>query len=204
MQKDFDKFDLNINTSNTKKRNKEILDYRKIAINDYIKKKVSLKIPKKIHFPINEFIKRTGISRIQNRFNEALIVISESSTKLSRSWVEQTIDFSGESLVVNNELVQGSIIPKFRLKFNQQLQKHFSLEEIGSLTIEDFIALDISNKASYIDELILDTDPETIVNITGVGIFGTGFARSKRKNRNLFRRSLTFNLDLLVRSIINM
>jgi len=195
----------------TKSKNKLILNTRKIAVDNYIKNSVAESIPKTIKFPIKEFIKRTGITRIQGRFNEALKVISESSTKLSHSWMSQTVEFkdkNGKKVAeIKNDLTQGSIIPKFKLRFNDKIKKHLSEDEIRAMTIESFIELDVPNKSSYIDEIIMETDPETVVEIIGVGLFGSlfgkGYARSERRNRNLYKKSATFNFDLLVRSIIN-
>ena len=53
-------------------------------------------------------------------------------------------------------------------------------------------------------EPILD-DSKTVLEIVGEWLFGSlfgrGYARSERRNRNLYKKSTTF--DLLVRSIIN-
>lgn len=206
----FYEYGLIIDSSKSKQRNTEIVDMQSIAIDSYIKKSVAATIPKEIRFPFKEFIKRTGIARIQGRFNEALKVLSESSSKLSHSWMEQSVlfeDNNGNKVAKQiNELTQGSIIPKFRLRFNDKLKNILTPDEIKKLTIEKFIEMDIPNKASYVDEMIMITDPETIVNITGVGlfggVFGKGYAKSERKNRNSFRYSMTFNFDLLIRSII--
>lgn len=211
LEPQFKEFGLIIDNSNSIKRNTEIVEMQKIAIDGYIKRNISLSIPKEIKFPIKEFIKRTGITRIQNRFNEALKILTESSNKLNHSWMEQSVVFEekdGKKYATQiNELVQGSIIPKFKLRFNDKLKDYLNPTEIKDLTIEKFIELNLPNKAQFVDDMILTTDPETIVNITGVGlfggVFGKGYAKSERKNRNLFRNSMTFNFDLLLRSIID-
>lgn len=207
----FSEYGLVIDNANSKKKNTDIVEMQNIAVDAYIKKTIAESIPKEIRVPIKDFIKRTGISRIQSRFNEGLKVICEASSKLSHSWMEQTVKFevvNGEKVARKiNDLTQGSIIPKFKLRFNDKLSELYTAEEIKNLTMEKFIELDIPNKSSYVDELIMVTDPETIVNITGVGLFGgmfgKGYAKSERKNRNSFKYSMTFNFDLLIRSIIS-
>lgn len=207
----FNEYGLIIDNTNSNKRNTEILEMQNIAIDSFIKTNVAKSIPKEIRFPIKEFIKRTGITRIQNRFNEALKILTESSNKLNHSWMEQSVLFEDKDekkyAKQINELVQGSIIPKFKLRFNDKLKEYLTSTEIKDLTIEKFIELNLPNKAQFVDDMILITDPETIVNITGVGLFGgvygKGFAKSERKNRNLFRNSMTFGFDLLLRSIID-
>lgn len=207
----FNEYNLITSDNFSNNKNREILTTRKIAVDRYIKNSVAESIPRTIKFPIHEFIKRTGINRIQNRFNEALKVISESSNKLSHSWMSQTVEFkniNGNKVAeVKNDLTQGSIIPKFKLRFNDKIKKYLSDSEISSMTIESFIKLDIPNKSGFIDEIIMETDPETVVEIIGVGLlgslFGKGYARSERRNRNLYKKSATFDFDLLIRSIIN-
>ena len=207
----FEEYDLVPLDSYSKIKNKEINRIRNIAIDNYIKNEVSQLIPKTIKYPIRDFINRTGIKRIRNRFNEALKVISESSVKLSHSWVNQSVEFiekdGKKKAVVINDLTQGSIIPKFTLRFNDNMKKHFNDEEILKINMEKLIELDIPNKEGVIDYIILETDPKTVLEIVGVGLFGSlfgrGYARSERRNRNLYKKSTTFDFDLLVRSIIN-
>jgi rRNA pseudouridine-1189 N-methylase Emg1 (Nep1/Mra1 family) len=109
--------------------------------------------------------------------------------------------------VVINDLTQGSIIPKSTLRFNDIMKKYFNDEEILKINMEKLIELDIPNKEGVIDYIILETDPKTVLEIVGVGLFGSlfgrGYARSERRNRNLYKKSTTFDFDLLVRSIIN-
>lgn len=73
--------------------------------------------------------------------------------------------------------------------------------------MKKLIELDIPNKEGVIDYIIFETDPKTVLEIVGVGLFGSlfgrGYARSERRNRNLYKKSTTFDFDLLVRSIIN-
>lgn len=197
--------------TNTKKRNEEIIEHKAIAVESYIKNRVAESIPTEFNFPIKDFIKRTGITRIQSRFNEALKAIYESSRKVSYSWMDQTVIFeeeNGEKIVKQkNELMSGSIIPLFGLGFNDKIKEILSQDEIKNLTMEKFIEMDLPNKVSYVDYLKMELMPKTLVNIVGIGLFsgiyGRGYAKSLRKNRNSFKKSITFILDLLIRSIIN-
>lgn len=206
----FEEHNLVIDSSASKQRNTEVMEMQNIAIDDYIKKTIAQTIPKEIRVPIKEFISRTGIARIQGRFNEGLKALSESSMKLNHSWMEQTVKFetvNGRKIARQiNELAQGSIIPLFKLRFNDKLKDVLTPDEIRNMNMQKFIELDLPNKSSYVDELIMVTEPLTIVNITGVGlfggIFGKGYAKSERKNRNSFKNSMSFNFDLLIRSII--
>lgn len=207
----FEEYNLVVDSSKSKQKNTDIVELQNIAVDDFIKKTIAQSIPREIKVPIKDFIKRTGIARIQGRFNEGLKVLSEASSKLSHSWMEQSVHFEEINGIKVarpiNELTQGSIIPKFKLRFNDKIYELYTHEEIRNLTMEKFIELDIPNKSAYVDELIMVTDPETIVNITGVGlfggVFGKGYAKSERKNRNCFKYSMTFNFDLLIRSIIS-
>ncbi|MEV9477976.1 hypothetical protein ACOTVS_10460 [Aliarcobacter butzleri] len=207
----FVEYDLIEKDTNTNKKNEEIKHYREIGIESYIKEKVAESIPTEIKFPIKEFIKRTGITRIQSRFNEALKTIHESSNKVSYSWMEQNIEFKeidGKKFVEQtNELMSGSIIPVFGLGFNDKLKEVLSQTEIKNLTMEKFIELDLPNKIQYVDYFKMELMPKTLVNIVGIGLFsgvyGRGYAKSLRKNRNTFKKSITFHFDFLIRSINN-
>lgn len=207
----FEEYGLVENEEYSIKKNEDIREKKQIAIDNYVKDRVSKLIPQEFVFPIKDFIQRTGIARIQSRFNEALTTIHNASQKVSYSWMEQTISFeevNGEKIAkINNTLLSGSIIPMFGLKFNDKLEKVLSKEEIKNMTIESFIEMNLPNKVQYVDSIKMELSPKTLVNIVGIGLFGgnygKGFAKSLRKNRNKFRKSITFQFDLLLRSLIN-
>lgn len=208
----FEEYDLIESENKTKKQNEQIRDYKEIAIDSYIKNKVAEILPKEIKFPMKEFIQRTSIPRIQSRFNEALQTIHQASSKVSYSWMEQTIIFeekNGEKIIKQkNDLMSGSIIPLFGLELNDKLKDVLSPEEIKSMTMDKFIELNLPNKQQYVDSIKMELNPKTLVNIVGIGLFGglygKGYAKSLRKNRNSFKKSITFLFDLLIRSIINL
>lgn len=208
----FEEYDLVEKEENSKKLNEQIRDYKEIALDSYVKNEVSKYLPTVLKFPIKEFIQRTGIARIQSRFNEALQTVNQSSSKVGYSWMEQTIIFEEKdgvkSVKQKNELMSGSIIPLFGLEFNDKIKEVLSPQEIKSLTMEKFIEMDLNNKQQYVDYIKMELNPKTLVNIVGIGLFGgiygKGYAKSLRKNRNSFKKSITFLFDLLVRSIINL
>ena len=208
----FEEYDLIEREDNSKKLNEQIRDYKEIALDSYIKNKVSEYLPRELRFPIKDFIQRTSIARIQSRFNEALQTIHQSSSKVSYSWMEQTIVFEekegAKAVKQKNDLMSGSIIPLFGLEFNEKIKDVLSPQEIKNMTMEKFIELDLSNKQQYIDCIRMELNPKTLVNIVGIGLFGgihgKGYAKSLRKNRNSFKKSITFLFDLLARSIINL
>ncbi|WP_418181324.1 hypothetical protein ACNSOL_11530 (plasmid) [Aliarcobacter lanthieri] len=195
------------------KKKEEIEHDRQIAIDSWIKDKIAETMPTVFRFPVREFIERTAIGRIQSRFNEALETIYKSSQKIGYSWMEQSIIFitdknTGEKTYKQqNDLKVGSIIPVFGLGFNDNLKNKLSPQQIKELTIEDFIEMDLPSKYQYTDDFIMQVIPRNLLDIMGVGLFtssyGKGFAKSLRKNRNLFKRSITFQFDLLVRSIMD-
>ena len=201
LEKDFIKYDIVETPEKTKTRNKEIREIREIALNNYVKKEVAKMIPKTIEIDIKDFIKRTGIVRIQNRFDEALNVLHEASGKMNYSWNE--IILSEDYSKINYDIVYGSIVPSFRLRLKDTIKEHVSdPRTIDSL--EKFASLDIPKKANYVENLVLEINSAAVLNILGIGLWNKkGHTKSLRKNRDSFSKSVAFDLDFLARSIIN-
>ncbi|HJE02658.1 MAG TPA: hypothetical protein K8U92_02170 [Aliarcobacter thereius] len=195
------------------KKKEEIEQDKQIAIDSWIKDKIAEDIPSTLRFPIKDFIERTAISRIQSRFNEALETINNSSKKTAYSWMEQSVEFitdpktGKKTYVQKNDLKAGSIIPVFGLGFNEKLKDVLTPEQIKNLTMEEFIEMPLNSKYQYVDDFIMEVNPRNLLEIMGVGLFtsayGKGYAKSLRKNRNQFKRSITFQFDFLVRSIMD-
>lgn len=211
LESKFLEYDLIESPENSIKRNAEIAKMREVEIDNFIKSELANQLPKTIVMNPKELIKETKIHRIQNRFNEALLLLSQSSKSITRSWTSQRVDYindkSNKKAVLKNVLTQGSIVPKFKLVFSDKLKKVLTQEQIMNLTIESFIDLKLVNKSTYVDEIVLIPDAETIIEIAGVGLFnsihGKGFSSAERKNR-AFKKKYTFPFDMLVRSLINL
>lgn len=201
LERDFVKYDIVEKPDNTKARNKEIREIREIALNNYVKKEVAKMIPKTIEIDIKDFIKRTGIVRIQNRFDEALTVLHEASGKMNYSWNE--IILSEDYSKINYDIVYGSIVPSFRLRLKDTIKEHVpDPRTIDSL--EKFASLDIPKKANYVENLVLEINSAAVLNILGIGLWNNkGHTKSLRKNRDFFSKSVAFDLDFLARSIVN-
>lgn len=147
-------------------------------------------------------------TQLFNTAPSGVIKISNNFIRGASGVKKRKIEKDGKKkAVVINDLTQGSIIPKSTLRFNDIMKKYFNDEEILKINMEKLIELDIPNKEGVIDYIIFETDPKTVLEIVGVGLsgslFGRGYARSERRNRNLYKKSTTFDFDLLIRSIIN-
>ena len=145
LESKFLEYDLVESIDNTIKRNAEIAKIREVEVDNFIKAELANQLPKTISMNIKELLKETKIHRIQNRFNEALLLLSQSSKSISRSWTSQRVDYindkSNKKAVLKNVLTQGSIVPKFKLVFSDKLKKVLTQEQIMNLTIESFIDL---------------------------------------------------------------
>lgn len=200
LEEEFEKYGVVESKENSKAENNKIKEMREIALNSKVKNAVSEHIPKTIEIDIKEFIKRTGIPRIQNRFDEALSVLHEASGKMTDSWNEPVIN--KDYTKINYDIVYGSIVPTFRVRLKDSIKEFVDPREIDSL--EKLKELKIKNKASHVEKLILEIDRTAVLNILGIGLWNKkGHTRSLRKNRNSFGKSVAFDLDFLARSIVD-
>ena len=67
----FEEYNLVVDSSKSKQKNTDIVELQNIAVDDFIKKTIAQSIPREIKVPIKDFIKRTGIARIESTDVEA-------------------------------------------------------------------------------------------------------------------------------------
>lgn len=161
---------------------------REIAIHQWIRNYIENNLDFKFFIDFDKFISMTGI-KSASRIGYALNMIYEIKSKASHEYKIPIISEDFSTIDYEYKIVKA--IPEISLVLDEEMGQKYA-------NLIDFIKADIKNKKKHIKKISFEISKSYVSAILGLG---RDYTETNRKQRDMFKSTYAFKLDILIKSI---